>query len=88
MGKKLIVMGVPGKRRRRRPKLRWLENIRNDLSDRKLSWEEAPCRVKWRRLIINIDLHINMGKDTEEENNMYMAEHVPSMFKGAPPPIL
>ena len=32
MGKRVIVMEVPGKRRRGRPKRRWLD-IRNDLSE-------------------------------------------------------
>ena len=35
------VMEVPGKRTRRRPKRRWLDNIKNDLSERELSGEEA-----------------------------------------------
>ena len=43
-------MEVPGKRRRGRPKRRWLDNIRNDLSG-----EEVQDRVQWRRLIRNID---------------------------------
>ena len=43
---------VSGKRRGR-PKWRWLDNIRNDLSDTELSGEED--RVEWRRLIRNID---------------------------------
>ena len=36
-----MVMKVPGKRRRGRPKRRWLDNIKNDLSERELSGEEA-----------------------------------------------
>ena len=39
----------------RRPKRRWLDNIKNDLSGRELSGEEAQDQVQWRRLIINID---------------------------------
>ena len=39
--KKVMVMEVPGKRRRGRPKQRWLDNIRNDLSERELSREEV-----------------------------------------------
>ena len=35
-------MEVPGERRRRRPKRRWLDNIRNDLSER-----ETPHK-KWK----------------------------------------
>ena len=32
-----MVMEVPGNRRRGTPKQRWLDNIRNDLSERELS---------------------------------------------------
>ena len=46
---------LPGKRRPGRLKRRWLDNIRNDLSERELSEEEAQDRVKWRCLIRNID---------------------------------
>ena len=46
-----MVMEVPGKRRRGRPKRRWLDSIRNDLSQRELSGEEAQDLVIWRRLI-------------------------------------
>ena len=46
---------VPGERRRGRPKWRWLDNIRKDLSERELSWEEAQDRVKWRRLIRHME---------------------------------
>ena len=34
VGKRLMVMEVPGKRRRGRPKRMWLDNIKNDLSER------------------------------------------------------
>ena len=55
VGKRVMGMEVPGKRRRGRPKRRWLDNIRNDLSERELSGEEAQDLVKWRLLIRNID---------------------------------
>ena len=55
VGKRVMVMEVPGKRRRGRPKWRWLDNIKNDLSERELSGEEAQDRVQWRRLRRNID---------------------------------
>ena len=42
-------MEVPGKRRRGRPKRRWLDNHKNDLSERELSGEEA--QVQSRRFI-------------------------------------
>ena len=48
-------MEVPGKRRRGRPKRRWLDNIKNDLSERELSGEDTQDRVQRRRLVRNID---------------------------------
>ena len=38
-----------------RPKRRWLDSIRNDLSERELSREDTQYRTKWRRLIRHID---------------------------------
>ena len=55
MGKRVIVMEVPGKRRRGRPNRRWLDKIKYDLSERESLGEEAQDRVKWRRLIRNND---------------------------------
>ena len=45
-----MAMEVPGKRRRGRPKRRWLDSIGNDLSERELSREDAQDRARWRRL--------------------------------------
>ena len=59
-------MEVPGKRRRGRPKRRWLDSIRNDLSERGLSEEDAQDRPRWRRLTRHIDPHIKVGKDEED----------------------
>ena len=55
VGKRVMVMDVPGIRRRGRPKQRWLDNIRNDLSERELAGEEVQDRVKWMRHIQTID---------------------------------
>ena len=43
--KRVMVMEIPGKRRRGRPKWRWLDNIRNYLSEREFSGEEAQDRI-------------------------------------------
>ena len=53
VGNRVMVMEVPGKRSRGRPKRLWLDNIRNDLL---LLGKEAQDRAKWRHLIRNIDL--------------------------------
>ena len=48
VGKRVMAMEVPGKRRRGRPKRRWSDIIRNDLSESELSREDAQDRAKWR----------------------------------------
>ena len=55
VGKIVIGMEVPVKRRRGRSKRRWLGSIRNDLSERELSAEDAQDRPRWRRLTRHID---------------------------------
>ena len=55
VGKRVMGMEVPGKRRSGRPKRRWLDSIRNDLSERGLSEEDAQDRPRWRRLTRHID---------------------------------
>ena len=51
VGKRVMAMEVPGKRRRVRPKRRWLDSIGNDLSERELSREDGQDRARWRRHI-------------------------------------
>ena len=41
VGKRVMAMEVPGKRKRGRPTRMWLDSIRNDLSERELSGEDA-----------------------------------------------
>ena len=51
IGNSVMAMEVAGKRRRGRPKRRWLDSIRNDLSESELSREDTQDRDKWRRLV-------------------------------------
>ncbi len=55
VGKSVMRVEVPGKRRRGISKWRWLDSIRNDLSERELSGEDAQGRARWRRLTRHID---------------------------------
>ena len=55
VGKRVMAMEVPGKRRGGRPKRRWMDSIMNDLSERELSREDTQDRAKWRRLIRHTD---------------------------------
>ena len=59
-GKIVMVMEVSWKRRRGCPKRKWLDNIRNDLSEKELSGDEAQCLVNWKRLIRNVDPTYNV----------------------------
>ena len=58
-------MEVPGKRRRGRPKRRWMDTIGNDLSEQELSREDTQDRAKWRSLI----RHIKVGNDEEKKRS-------------------
>ena len=55
VGKRVMGMEVPGKRRRGRPKWEWLDSIRNDLLERELSMEDAQDRPRCRRFTRHID---------------------------------
>ena len=55
VGKRVMGMEVPGKRRRGRPKRRWWDSIRNDLSEIELSGEDAQDHANWRHLARYID---------------------------------
>ena len=60
MGKRVIVTGVPGKRRKVRPKQGWMGITKHDVTVKGLSDEEAIYRAAWRRLASNVDPYINM----------------------------
>ena len=55
VGKRVMAMEVPGKRRRGRPKRRWMDSIGNDLYERELSGEDTQDRANWRCLTRHID---------------------------------
>ena len=55
VGKRVMVIEVPWKRRRGSPKRKWLDNIWNGLSERELYRDETQFRINWKRIIRNID---------------------------------
>ena len=46
--KMMLNMQVQGKRRRGRPKKRWLDNIREDMKEYKMTEDMAQVRSVWR----------------------------------------
>ena len=50
MGRKMLEMAVPGRRRRGRPKRRWMDVMREDMEKAGAVEGDAVDRVKWRRL--------------------------------------
>ena len=66
-----MVMEVSGKRRKGRPKRRWLDNITNDLSERERAVREASARPSSKE--VSHGKHrpqIKVGKDAEEEEQL------------------
>ena len=66
MDKSVMVMEVPGKRRRGRSQRMRLDNIRNDMSEIELSEEEVRERVKKHRPDIKV------GKNAEEAEEVFV----------------
>ena len=62
VGKRVMAMEVPGKRRRGRPKRRWMDTTGNDLSEKELSRKATQDRAKWRSLIRHIETPYKSGK--------------------------
>ena len=62
-----MVMEVPGKRRRGRPKRRRLDNMKNDLSER-IVRGGSPTPSSMEASHTNHRPHIKVGKDAEEED--------------------
>ena len=68
VGKRVMVLEVPGKTSRRRQKRKWFHNTRDELSERELSGEEAQDSV--RSIGVSYKKHrphIKVGKDAVEE---------------------
>ena len=66
VGKRVVAMEVSEKRRRGRPKRRWLDNIRNHLSERELPGGSAR-RISMEASHKKHRPHIHVGKDAEGE---------------------
>ena len=75
VGKRVMAMEMPGKRRKGRPKQRWLDSIRNDLSERTVRGGRArpsAMEASYKKHRPNI----KVGKDAEEEVNQCKKPHL------------
>ena len=50
IGQKMLRMGLPGRRKRGRPKRRFLDAVKEDMKVVGLTEEDARDRVKWKRM--------------------------------------
>ena len=60
VGRRATKMKVQGRRRRGRPKRRWLDKLKDDINEKGLSGDEVYDHVTWRRMSSYID-HIKVG---------------------------
>ena len=50
-----MVMKVQGRRKRGRPKRRWLDKVKDDIKEKGLSADDVYDRATWRRISSYID---------------------------------
>ena len=55
VGRRVMEMEVPGRRRRGRPKKRWRDCIGEDMREKNLNEDTVHDIIRWRRLTINSD---------------------------------
>ena len=55
VGRREMVMKVQGRRKRGRPKRRWLDKVKYDIKEKRLSADDVYDRATWRRMSSYID---------------------------------
>ena len=55
VGRRAMVMKVQGRRKRGRPKRRWLDKVKDDIKEKGLSADDVYDRATWRRMSSYID---------------------------------
>ena len=55
VGRRAMVMKVQGRRKRGRPKRRWLDKVKDDTKEKGLSADDVYDRATWRRMSSYID---------------------------------
>ena len=55
VGRRAMEMKVQGRRKRGRPKIGWLDKVKDDIKEKGLSADEVHERATWRRMSSYID---------------------------------
>ena len=55
LGRRAMVTKVQGRRKRGRPKRRWLDKVKDDIKEKGLSSDDVYDRATWRRMTSYID---------------------------------
>ena len=55
VGRRAMVMKVQERRKRGRPKRRWLDKVKNDIKEKGLAADDVYDRATWRRMSSYID---------------------------------
>ena len=55
VGRRAMVMNVQGRRKRGRPKRRWLDKVKDNIKEKELSADDVYDRATWRRMSSYID---------------------------------
>ena len=61
-----MVMKVQGRRKRGRPKRRWLDKVKDDIKEKGLSADDVYDRATWRRMSSYTDPHKSGNKMKEK----------------------
>ena len=89
VGNRVMAMEVPGKRRRGRPKRRWLDSIGNDWSERELSREDAQDRARYVEASHKTHRpHMTVGQDEEKNNNNCLVFTAVAEWRGVVTPLM
>ena len=83
--KRVLRMEVPGRRKRGRPRRRWMDNIKADMLERGLQREDPQERAVWRLKIRCGDpCYREQPKEEEEDTPPKLYPSYSRLMKGSP----
>ena len=76
----MMMIDVDGRRRKGRPKRRWMDSVKVDLREKGLSGKETQYRAVRRQLVRYFNPHIQVGNDAIEAGEEDCIIHQPYMI--------